>query len=354
VAGGLRDAARADGNNGLVKSARGYAAGTLVILAIASAAMALAGASPLGGFGALLRGALGGPHQLSETLVQTTSLLFPSLAVAFAFRAGLFNIGAEGQLIIGGLAAGVTGAALTAPGIVAIPLILLAGAAGGGCWGAIAGGLRARFGGNEVIATLMLNIIAALLANYLLSGPLHTGSAEGAETTELARSSWLPTLVPETRLSIALLIALALAAALAYIFSRTVFGYELRAAGQAPAAALRAGIDLRRTALVAMTVSGAVAGLGGATIVAGVLHRFNVELSPGYGFIAIAVALVGGLDPLRIVAASFAFGILQNGSLTMQALAHVPKDAVTFVEGLIILGLATRRFAAPSAPRAVA
>ena len=332
-----------------MKISRGALVGTLVLVAIAAAAMALAGANPVDGFAALLRGALGGPHQLSETLVQTTSLLFPSLAVAFAFRAGLFNIGAEGQLVMGGLAAGVTGAALVAPGFVAIPAILLAGALGGGVWGGVAGLLRARFGGNEVIATLMLNIVAALLANFLVAGPLHTGSAEGAETAELAASAWLPTLVPDTRLSIALPLGLALAGVLAFVFARTVFGYELRAAGLAPAAALRAGIDLGRTALVAMTVSGAIAGVGGATIVAGVLHRFNVELSPGYGFVAIAVALVGGLDPLRIVVASFAFGILQSGSLTMQALAHVPKDAVTFVEGLIILGLATRRFANQSA-----
>ena len=334
-----------------MKRAAAVAIGTAVLLGIASGAMALAGANPVSGFYALLRGALGGPHQLSETLVQTTSLLFPALAVAFAFRAGLFNIGAEGQLVLGGLAAGVTGAAISAPGFISIPAILLAGAVGGGFWGGVAGVLRARFGGSEVIATLMLNIVAALLANYLISGPLHNGSVEGAETAQLPDSSWLPTLVPDTRLSIALLLGIALAALLAYVFARTVFGYELRAAGEAPAAAMRAGIDLGRTALVAMTISGAIAGLGGATIVAGVLHRFNVQLSPGYGFIAIAVALVGGLRPLRIIVASFAFGILQSGSLTMQALAHVPKDAVTFVEGLIVLGLAARRVWA-SDPRA--
>ncbi len=163
----------------------------------------------------------------------------------------------------------------------------------------------------------------------------------------MPESSWLPILLPDTRLSIALLFGLALAGLLAFVFRRTVFGYALRAAGDAPEAAKRAGIDLPRTALLAMTLSGAIAGFGGATIVAGVLHRFNVALSPGYGFIAIAVALVGDLDPLWIVLAAFAFGILQSGSLTMQAFAHVPKDVVTFVEGLAILALATRRFVAP-------
>ena len=328
----------------------GVASAALVagaLIAIAAAAMALAGASPLAGFAALLRGALGGQRQLSETLVQTSSLLFPSLAVAFAFRAGLFNIGAEGQIVIGGLCAGLLGARLDAPAAVAIPAILAAGVAGGAAWGGIAGALRARFGGNEVIATLMLNIVAALFANYLVVGPLRAPGAEGPETATLPGSSWLPAIVPETRLTIALPIALALALLLKFVFARTVFGYALRAAGDAPLAAARAGIDLRRTAFVALALSGAMAGLGGATIVAGVLHRFNVALSPGYGFIAIAVALVGDLDPLWIVAAAFAFGILQSGSLAMQAIAHVPKDVVTFVEGLAILALAARRYVAP-------
>jgi simple sugar transport system permease protein len=326
--------------------------GALALLVVASLAMVWAGTNPLNGFAALLHGSLGGYHQISETLVQTTALLFPSLAVAFAFRAGLFNIGAEGQLIAGGLCAGLVGASFIAPGPLAVVAILCAGALGGAFWGAIAGGLRARYGGNEVIATLMLNILAVLLANYLVSGPLHAPGSEGSETASLPHSSWLAVLAPETRLTIALPIALALAVFLKFVLTRTVFGYELRAAGVAPAAAVRAGIDLRRMALTAMTISGGIAGLGGATIVAGVLHRFNVALSPGYGFIAIAVALVGDLDPLWIILASFVFGILQVGSLAMQAFAHVPKDTVTFVEGLAILGLAARRFVAARAAAA--
>ncbi len=330
---------------------KGAAIAFAALVAIAAGAMALAGANPIDGFGALFRGGFGelhvpyDDHRIAETLVQTTALLFPALAVAFAFRAGLFNIGAEGQLIIGGLAAGIVGARLQAPGFAIILATLAAGAIGGGAWAAIAGVLRARFGGNEVIATLMLNIIAGLLANYLIVGPLHSPGVEGAETAVLPAGAWLPTLLEGTRLTIALPIALALAAAMRWFFARSVLGYELRAAGDAPEAARRAGIDLGRVALLAMTVSGAIAGIGGATIVDGVLHRFNVALSPGYGFIAIAVALVGALDPLRIIVAAFGFGILQSGSLTMQALAHVPKDVVSFVEGLAILGLSARRIA---------
>jgi len=320
----------------------------LALLAVACVAMLVAHANPIAGFAALLRGSLGGTHQLAETLVQTTALLFPALAIAFAFRAGLFNIGAEGQLVVGGLAAGVLGAVLPGPGWLAVVAMLGAGALGGGAWGAIAGLLRARFGGSEVVATLMLNVIAALLANYLVVGPLRAIGAESGETPVLAPDRWLATIVPDTRLTVAFPLALALAAALWFFVARTVAGYDFRAAGDAPGAAARAGIDLRRTAFVALAMSGAIAGVGGATIVAGVLHRFNVALSPGYGFIAIAVALVGRLDPPLVCVAAFGFGILQSGSLAMQALAHVPKDVVTLVEGLAIVALSARRNVDPA------
>jgi simple sugar transport system permease protein len=162
----------------------------------------------------------------------------------------------------------------------------------------------------------------------------------------LAKTAWLPTIVPDTRLTISIVIALLLAFALRFVFNRTIFGFELRAAGEAPEAARRAGVDLRRMAFLALTFSGAIAGLGGATLVTGVLHRFNTGLSPGYGFVAIAVALVGNLEPVWIAVAAFAFGILQNGALSMQAEANVPRDIINVVEGLVIIALAGRRYVA--------
>ena len=320
--------------------------GALILaFALAGVAMLLAGVSPADGFWALFIGSLGGQQQIAETLVQTTALLFPALGITIAFRAGLFNIGAEGQLIVGGLAAGAIGAHLAAPGWAAIPVILIAGCAGGALWGAIAGYLRARFHASEIISTLMLNFVAISFANYLASGPLQ-GTAGGAETAELPTGSWLPLLIPHTRLTIALLIAIALAIFLRWLLSRTVFGYQLRASGQAPEAARRAGINMPRMTLLALTISGAIAGLGGATLVSGVLHRFNTQLSPGYGYTAIAVALVGDLNPLWVCVAAFGFGILESGGLAMQALADVPKDAIHVIEGLIILVLAARRYVA--------
>ncbi len=334
--------------NALLRSrvARDIGIALVVVFGVGSIAMLLARVSPIDGFSALFDGAFGTTSEFAETLVQATALLFPALGTALSFRAGLFNIGAEGQLILGGLAAGLAGVFVPGPPVVSICATLIAGAIAGGIWGGIAGFLKARFGANEVIATLMLNVVAALLATYLVNGPLHFPSAEEGETPLLARTAWLPTILPETRLTIAFLIALALALALRFVFTRTVFGYELRAAGEAPDAARRAGIDLRGIALRAMTLSGAIAGLGGATIVTGVLHRFNTGLSPGYGFVAIAVALVGNLEPLWIAVAAFAFGILQNGALSMQAEANVPRDVVSVVEGLVIIALAGRRYVA--------
>ena len=317
-----------------------------LIVVLMSLAMIAAGTSPVDGFTALIVGALGGRNQIGETLVATTALLFPALGICLAFRAGLFNIGAEGQLLIGALCAGALGAVLSVPGPIGITLMLIAGALGGGAWGGIAGWMKARFGANEIIATLMLNFVAAYLALELVSGPLRGPLAAGAETAWLDPKYWLPPLLPGTRLSIALLLAVALALILQWIFSRTVFGYDLRASGEAPEAARRSGINLARLTWLALTLSGAIAGLGGATIVTGELHRFNTQLSPGYGFTAIAVALVGDLQPLWICVAAFGFGILEAGGLAMQASAQVPKDAIHVIEGLIIFVLAARRYVA--------
>ncbi|MDP9111908.1 MAG: ABC transporter permease, partial [Candidatus Eremiobacteraeota bacterium] len=196
----------------------------LIAVALATLAMLVAGVSPIDGFGALLGGSLGGPHQIAETLVQTTSLLFPALGVTLAFRAGLFNIGAEGQLLLGGLFAGALGARLNLPSVVEIPILLLAGLVGGGAWGALAGWMKARLQANEIISTLMLNFVALSLANYLVSGPLRSSVAAGAELAPVRQGGILPVLLPDTRLTVALLLAIALAVLLRFVLKQTVFG----------------------------------------------------------------------------------------------------------------------------------
>jgi general nucleoside transport system permease protein len=324
--------------------------GTIALaFALAALAMLVAGVSPTDGFWAIFAGALGGRRQIAETLVQMTALLFPSLGVALAFRAGLFNIGAEGQLLIGGLVAGALGAHTIGPATFSIIVVLVAGFIAGGVWGGIAGWMRARFNASEIISTLMLNFIAFSLASGLVSGPLKDPQGSGAQTAPLAPQSWLPALLPDTRLSISLLIAIAFAFALRWLLGSTIFGYELRATGDGPQAAQRAGVNIRRVTWIALAMSGAIAGLGGAAIVSGVFHRFNTQLSAGYGYTAIAVALVGELDPLWICVAAFGFGILEAGGVAMQALVDVPKDAIHVIEGCIVLFLAVRRYIATRA-----
>jgi ABC-type uncharacterized transport system permease subunit len=311
-------------------------------LALSSLIMLAFHANPLSAFEALFQGALGSEQGVAETLVQTSALLFAGLGVAIAFRAGLFNIGGEGQLTVGGLCTALAGASLHLPAVLEIPLCLLAGAAGGALWGGIAGVLRASFGASEVITTIMLNYVAFLGAGYLVSGPLR-GDANAPETAPISASAMLPPLIADTRLTAALPLALAFAFALAWWLRRSVAGYELRAVGSAERAARYAGVDAGRVIMRAMAMSGALAGLAGATEVLGLLHRFNAGLSPGYGFTSIAVALLGGSDPIGVIFSAFFFGALQNGALAMQALAGVPKDLVSVVEGLIILFMAARR-----------
>jgi len=316
----------------------------ILVVVLMSIAMIMAGSSPIQGFYALFQGTLGGKDEIAETLTQTTYLLLPALGICLAFRAGLFNIGAEGQLLIGGLLAGAFGSHFTAPAIIAIPVVLLLSAVGGGLWGGIAGWMKSRFGASEIISTLMLNFVALSLANYLVAGPLKSPLASGAETAPLAANTWLPALIPDTRLSIALLIAIAIAIALQFVFTRTVFGYEVRAVGEAPEAARRNKINIKRLTWLSLAISGAIAGLGGGTIVTGELHRFNTGLSPGYGYTAIAVALVADLNPLWVCVAAFGFGMLEAAGPALQAQAGISKDWIRVLEGVIIIVLAARRY----------
>jgi len=322
-------------------------AAPLVSLSIALLAAALvmlvAKSNPLAAYAALLQGALGSTSGIAETLTQTTILLFTGLGVAIAFRAGLFNIGAEGQLVIGALCAAIVGAAVNLPTIIEVPLCFAAGAAGGAVWAFIAGWLRARRGASEVITTIMLNYIAFFTVNYLASGPLR-GSNSAPETAQIMASAVLQPIIPGTRLTVAFPLAILAAIAAWWWLQRTVSGYELRTLGRSERAARYAGINTPRVIMQTMALSGALAGLGGASDVLGLLHRFNAELSPGYGFTSIAVALLAQSSPLAVMASSFFFGILQNGALSMQALAGVPKDLVSVIEGLVILSMAVNWF----------
>jgi general nucleoside transport system permease protein len=314
-------------------------------LLVGAAVIALAGRDPLLAYVALWDGAAGSPRALSETLIWATPFLFSGLGVALAFRAGLFNIGAEGQLAVGATLGAWLGYALPGllggplPAIVHLPIVLLGGALGGACWGAIPGWLKARTGAHEVINTIMLNYVALLGVGYLLNGPLRDPSRSNvlARTPEIALEARLPRLDGDLRLHAGVLLALLAAVGVWWLLARTTYGFEIRTVGANPAAARYAGIGVGRTFVLAMALGGGLAGLAGAVEVAGLHYRHELGFSIGYGFDAVTVALLGRTHPLGVIPAALLLGGLRNGATRMQFEAGVPVDLVTVIEGLVLL-----------------
>ena len=315
----------------------------LVAIAAATALLLLAGGFPVGaGIGALWSGAIGSWYAFtSATLVRAIPLMFAGAAVAIAFRAGVFNIGAEGQLLVG--AAGATAVALAAqlqrwPSAIVIMLALLIAAGAGALWAGIAAILRIRFGVLEVISTIMLNFVALHAVSYLVRGPLQEPTHVYPQSREVVDRLHLPRIAGAGRLHLGLLIAVLLLAVLGWIMRRTAIGFRIVATGDNPAAAESAGgIDVSRTTKRAFMVSGALAGLAGGVEVLGVTFALYENISPGYGYTAIAVALLASLDPWRVAASALLFGALEAGAGAMQRDAGVPSSLVSVIEALLII-----------------
>jgi simple sugar transport system permease protein len=266
-------------------------------------------------------------YPLSESLVTATPYILVGLAVALGFRAGLFNIGAEGQYVVGGLVSVFVGYSLKGlPAIVHLPLMLLAGVVGGGLWGAIPGLLRATAGAHEVINTIMMNYIAFSLSDWLLNGPM---KREGFRpiSPEIQPSAVLPSLFPNPiRFHAGFFLALACAALVYWLLFRTTVGFSLRTMGANPHAARYAGINLVGSMVLAMFMSGGLAGLAAATDISGLLHYMPNAFSAGYGFDSIALALLGRSHPVGVVLSALLFGFLRAGATRMQSAAQVPVD----------------------------
>jgi len=298
-----------------------------------------AGFDATAAFAALWRGAFGSWYAFtSATLVRAVPLIIIGLGIAVAFRAGTLNIGAEGQFYAGAIAATWAGLHLggaSAP--VAIPAVWLSGAAAGALWVLLPVWLRLRFGVLEVISTLLLNFVAEYLVSWMVQGPLQEAKRIYPQSDPIAEVARLP-LWPGTRLHLGLLVALIAAATVWYVFQRTVWGFELLATGAGPQAARVSGrINIGRVTAAALLWSGAIAGLAGGIEVGGVSYALFQNLSPGYGFTAIAVALLARLRPLAIVVTGVLFGALEAGAGAMQRDAGIPAVAVYVVEGVIIL-----------------
>jgi simple sugar transport system permease protein len=283
-------------------------------------------------------------YPFSESLVAATPYIFAGLAVALGFKCGLFNIGAEGQIYIGALTAAYVGYRFTGlPWIIHAPLTLLAAALAGEVWAGIPGYLKAKTGAHEVINTMMMNYVAFNLADFLLNGPMKRGGSTGyiPISPDIQTSAYLPKFFPDPiRLHAGFLIALVMAGAMFWFLWRTTLGFELRTVGSNLRAAKYAGINITRNFVLAMALSGALAAMGGAGEVMGVNHSISQSFSPGYGYNSIALALMGGSNPLGVVLASLLFGALSNGATAMQALAGIPIDIVSIVQAFVIMFVA--------------
>lgn len=313
--------------------------GALTALAVLSALLLATGHPPGPALSALVIGALGSKYALSSTIVRSVPLALNGLAVTLAFRAGLLNIGAEGQLLIGACVATATGALLGhTSAVVALPAMLLAATMAGAAWALVAAELRRRFGVLEVISTIMLNFIAAEITGWLVRGPLQEPQHVNPQSLSLPLTQQLPILFAGTRIHLAVVLTGLLAIALWWWLRSTGSGFRLRAVGNNPFAAASAGlISVPRTTLLAFLASGALAGLSGGVELTGVTYALYENFSPGYGYTAIAVALLARLNPLGVLATALLFGALEAGASAMQRDAAVPSVVVSVVEATLIL-----------------
>lgn len=305
--------------------------------------ISLMGLDTASAFTSLLQGSLGNKNAISETLVKTTPLIFTGLSYAAAKRCGLINLGAEGQLYMGGFLATAVGIYLKGlPIYIHLPLAVLAGFIGGGLWGLVAGWLKIRFGANEMITTIMLNYIAQYWVGYLVSGPMQAPGEKVPQSSPIPGTAILPRIIGGTRLHLGIILALIAIFIFYYFFWKTTVGYETRVVGFNSDAASYAGMKPKRNALLAMFLAGGFAGLAGMGEILGVQMRMYPNFSPGYGFDGIAVALLGQNMPVGILISAILFGMLRSGSNMMQLTAKVPNAIIYIIQALVIIFVVSR------------
>lgn len=351
----------------------GLILGAILVVASSESVWAGWGESPAAGFramfdeiriayGALFTGSFGNPatmiaalqggdvleirrafNPFLEGLVASTPFIFAGLAVAFGFNAGLFNIGAEGQLFIGATFAAWVGFSFTGlPPIIHIPLSFLAGALGGAIWGFIPGWLKAKTGGHEVINTIMMNFIAFRLVEWLLRGPMQRPESFVPISPDIQESAMLPRFFESPiRFHFGFFVALFMAWVVYWYLFRTKWGFDLRTVGANPNAAKYAGMSIVMVTVLAMSLSGALAGMAGSNEVLGLNHNLALAFSSGYGFDSIAVALLGRSHPLGVVLAALLFGFLRSGATNMQVAAGIPVDIISVLQAFILVFIAT-------------
>jgi simple sugar transport system permease protein len=310
--------------------------------AVSSSLIASAGANVLEALQAMGRGAFGSWSAAAETLVQATPLVLTGLAVTVAFRGRIWNIGAEGQFWAGAMAAYWVAANVTGlPTAVIIIVTVITAFAAGMAWGGLAGFLKARYGASEIIVTVMLNFVILFTLSFLLSDAWQDPSSHFYQTTLTPEASFFPRLLLKGRLHLGFALAL-LAAVLVYVLLwMTTLGYEIRALGINPVAARYKGINVAATTILILAISGGIAALAGAGELAGLHHRLRLDISTGYGFTGIIIAMLGRLHPAGVILAAVFFGALVNGALGMQITTGVPVALVQAIQGITLLFLLT-------------
>jgi ABC-type uncharacterized transport system permease subunit len=310
--------------------------------------IAVVGGNPFTAYLGLAQGAFGSAKALSETAVWSTPYIFAGLAVALAFKGGLFNIGGEGQLAVGAVVSALIGYALpgwlhtSLPWFIHLPLTMGLGVLGGAIWGAIPGALKAYTGGHEVINTIMMNYIALNITSFLLNGPMRDPNPLNlsAKTPDIAVSARIPPIFPGLRVHWGFVIALLMAFFVWWLLQKTTLGFEIRTVGANPDAAKYAGINVKWNITLTMGISGALAGLAGVIEVVALNYRHELGFAVGYGFDAIAIALLGKNNPFGVVLAAILFGAMRNGGTRMQFLTQIPVDIISVIQALILLFVA--------------
>lgn len=327
---------------GLLWGLLGPLAAIVVALLLSGVALLLAGFDPVNAFLTLLRGAFGDLRVITEVLLQATPLILIGTGLAVAFRCNIWNIGAEGQFYAGAVLSTMVGIFLgDLPAIILVPLVLLVGIAGGAVWGMLAGYFKVRFGASEIVTTIMLNYVAIITTGYLVTGPMIEEAGKFPQTARISEAARLFRFLPPTRLHIGFPLALIVAVLIYILLFKTSIGYAIRAVGHNQEAARYAGIDVNHNILLAMGISGGAAGLAGAVQVAGLTFRLYQQISPGYGFTGIAVALLANNHPLGVILSGVLFGALRSGSEVMQISAKIPSVMVFAIQGLVILSVVT-------------
>jgi len=313
---------------------------TLIFSAIA---ILLLGKNPAEAFQSIIVGAFGSRYSITEVLVKSSPLILAALGTAIAFRCKMWNIGVEGQILIGGAAASAVVLAFPSlPGFLLVLLAILASFLAGGFWAGIAGYLKARYKASEIINTIMLNYVAIYLVELLVRGPLKDPTGFVPQSARFVPHAWLPILVQNTRLHAGFIFALIALLAGSFFLTKTTLGFNIIAVGSNPKAAEASGISIYHHMIVAMFISGGLAGLAGAGEVLGLHHKLVSGFSAGYGFSAMAAAILGGLNPLGVGIFSFLFAALRVGADHMQRQMAVPIALIYLMEGTVIIFLQAR------------